>query len=213
MQQRQLPLTASTGAGPIDPGAVGLTQQEIQVRRAAFRSIRRGRAPDAWELAKATGLGVASVKTAVGSLVARGQAVQDAAGRVVGSAGLSLVSARHRLRLGEHELHTWCAVDAIGIPAALGADAVASTACRACGRPIQLRFQHGHAPDDPELRVWLPRQDCCSSVVDELCPDMNLFCNQEHLEQWRQRQGDPPGRVLSLQQTEQLGRTWWGELG
>lgn len=199
------------GTGPVDPGA-GLTETQAQVRRAAFRSIGQGRAATPSELAEAIGLDVPTVEDAVGALVGRGQAVVDGAGRVVGSGGLSLVPARHRLLLGETRFHTWCAIDAIGIPSALGADAVASTTCPTCGRSIEVTFRQGRAPDDRELRAWLPSQDRCTSVIDELCPDMNLFCSEEHLERWRRRAGDPTGTVLSLKETEELGRGWWADL-
>lgn len=212
MEKRGLPVTVGTDQGPIDPGAVGLTRTEVEVRRAAFRSIKRGRAPDASDLAEATGLDVEAVEVAVGSLAQKGQAVVDPERRVVGSAGLSLVPARHRLRLGQDEFQTWCAIDAIGIPAALGVDALAGTACPTCGRSIGIDFSEGRAAADGELRAWLPRQDCCTSVVDELCPDMNLFCSEAHLEEWHRRSGDPQGVVLTLRETEELGRTWWGDL-
>jgi alkylmercury lyase len=211
MEQRNLPVT-TTPTGPDDPGAVGLSEEETRVRQAAFRSILRGRAPDASELAQATELDLESVEQAVDSLVRKGQAVVDGAGGIVGSAGLSLVPARHRLRLEENEFHTWCAIDAVGIPAALGVDAAAATACPTCGRPIEVEFRQGRAPENRELRAWLPRQDCCTSVVDELCPDMNLFCTEAHLEQWRRRTGNPVGTALSLEETEELGRHWWGDL-
>lgn len=213
MEKRGLPVTVhTTTGGPIDPGASRLSQTEAEVRRAAFRSIRGGWAPDATELARATGLDPSTVRDVVGSLVRKGQAVVDRDARVVGSAGLSLVPARHRLRLGRDEFHTWCAIDAVGIPAALGADAVARTACPACGQAIEVEFREGRASDNEQLRAWLPPQDCCTSVIDELCPDMNLFCSEEHLEEWRHRQGDPPGAVLTLEETEDLGRKWWGDL-
>ncbi len=211
MEKLELSLTDSD-RWPADPGAAGLGDTEAEVRRAAFRSIRKGRSPDASELAAATGSGLEAVKEAVDSLVRRGEAVADGAGRVVASAGLSLAPTRHRLRLGEDQFHTWCAVDAVGIPAALGEDAVATTACPACGRPIEVQFEGGRAAPDPELVAWLPVQDCCASVVDDLCPDMNLFCNEEHLEEWRRGAGRPAGTALSLEETEELGRRWWGEL-
>jgi alkylmercury lyase len=211
-EQRELPIAAETERGLVDPAAAGLTDAEAAVRRAAFQWIRSGVAVDAAELAERTRLDGRTVEEAVRSLVRKGEAVADDAGRVVASAGLSLVPARHKLRLAEGEFHTWCAIDAVGIPAALGADALASTACPTCGRPIELVFQEGRAPRDADLRAWLPRQDCCTSVVDELCPDMNLFCTEAHLEEWRRRAGDPAGMMLSLQETEELGRQWWGDL-
>jgi hypothetical protein len=212
MEEREAAVTAPTSTGPVDPGAARLSETEAGVRRAAFRSILRRRAPDRSQLAGATGLDVQAVDETVASLVRQGQAVVDAAGRVVGSAGLSLVPARHRLRVGRDQFHTWCAIDAIGIPAALGADGVAITSCPTCGRSIEVEFRKGRASDDPDLRAWLPAQDCCASVVDERCPDMNLFCGTEHLEEWRRRLGDPPGKALTLRETEELGRQWWGDL-
>lgn len=77
MEQRELPVTASTEKGPIDPEVSRLTESEAVVRQAAFRSIRQGRASDAAELAEATGLGVEAVEDAVRSLVRKGQAVVD----------------------------------------------------------------------------------------------------------------------------------------
>ena len=141
MEQREPPITAANDKGQIDSCVLELSEAEAEVRRAAFRSIRTGGAPDALELARVTGLDAATVEGAVGSLVRKGQAVVDTASRVVGSAGLSRVPARHQLRLGDDELHTWCAIDAIGIPAALGVDAVASTACPTCSRSIELEFR------------------------------------------------------------------------
>ncbi|MGH2657476.1 MAG: alkylmercury lyase family protein [Actinomycetota bacterium] len=182
------------------------------MRRAAFRSILDGEAPDASELARVTVIAPDVVEDALRSLVGRGEAVVDGENRVVGTAGLSLVPARHRLRLGEMEFHTWCAIDAIGIPAALGADAVAHTACPTCGQPIEVAFREGQAADRDELRAWLPTLDCCTSVVDELCPEMNLFCSEAHLEEWRRRAGHPAGVVLTVEETEELGWRWWGGL-
>ena len=211
MEKRELSL-ADSDRWLSDPGAVGLSDTEVQVRRAAFMSIRKGHAPDASELAATTGRELEAVKEAVDSLVRKGEAVADGAGSVVASAGLSLAPTRHRLRLGHDEFHTWCAIDAIGIPAAFGEDAVATTACPACGRPIEVEFREGRATSDPELRAWLPVQDCCASVVDDLCPDMNLFCNQEHLEDWRRGAGRRAGTALSVAETEEVGRRWWGDL-
>ena len=210
--EQELPSTSGTDAAAVDPGAAGLTDEEAAVRRAAFRSIRRGVARDAAELAEGTGLDGRTVEEAMRSLVRKGEAVVDASGQIVGSAGLSLVPAGHRLRLEEEEFHTWCAMDAVGIPAALGIDALARTACPTCWRPIEVVFREGRATDSREFRAWLPRQDCCTSVVDEVCPDMNLFCSEGHLKEWRRRAGDPVGVVLSLRETEELGRRWWGDL-
>ncbi|HXF36971.1 MAG TPA: organomercurial lyase [Actinomycetota bacterium] len=221
-EDRGVPV-AGGGGGPIDPEAGALSPAEAEACRAAFRSILRGRAPGPAELARATGLPERTVREAVAGLARSGRAVVDAAGRVVGSAGLSLVPSPHRLLLGGEAFHTWCAVDAVGIPAALRADAVgipaalradavARTACPTCGRAIEVRFREGRSSGGQGLRAWLPTRGCCTSLVDELCPDMNLFCSEEHLEEWRRGRGDPPGLALTLEEAEELGWRWWGDL-
>ena len=191
-------------------GALG--EPEWRVRRAAFHSIQERVASTVPELADATGLNEDAVEKAISKLVGAGMAVVDDGGRVVGSAGLSLVPGRHRLRLGGNDFFTWCAIDALGIPAALESDALAVTSCPTCGRAIEVEVRRGRLGVDPRLRAWLPRQECCSSVIDEACPDMNLFCTDEHLEVWRRERGAPDGIALSIPEVEELGRIWWGDL-
>jgi hypothetical protein len=41
------------------------------------------------------------------------------------------------------ELWTWCAYDIVGIAAALWAEAVGSTQCGACERPIEVVIREG----------------------------------------------------------------------
>lgn len=113
------------------------------VRRAAFRALLEGEAVGREELAALTGLGTEAVGRALEDLAARGRVAIDAQGAVVASAGLSVVPSRHRLRLNGAEFHTWCAIDAIGIPAALGSDALAETACAHCGREMRVEIRGG----------------------------------------------------------------------
>jgi len=149
-------------------GALG--EPEWQVREAAFHSIQEGVASTVPELADATGLNEDAVEQAISKLVGAGMAVLDDGGRVVGSAGLSIVPGRHRLRLGGNDFFTWCAIDALGIPAALESDALAVTACPTRGRTIEVEVRQGRLGVDPRLRAWFPRQGCCSSLIDGRVP-------------------------------------------
>ena len=58
----------------------------------------------------------------------------------------------------------------------------------------------------------MPADDSCASVVDELCPQMNLFCNEEHLEAWLATAGEPAGTSLTVREVQEMGRQWWGDL-
>jgi hypothetical protein len=108
-------------------------------------------------------------------------------------------------------LFTWCAADAVGIPAALGSDAEVETICPHCSAEIAITIRAGVPRADEKLVLWLPTFSC-SHVVTQFCPDVNFFCNREHLEAWRSQRGEPEGRSLDAYEAAQLGRQWWAYL-
>jgi hypothetical protein len=178
------------------------------LRRAAFDAIRRHHRLTAAELAELTGLNSAVVAGLLERLGQAGLARQDDQQRVVGIAGLSLEPTAHRLRLDGTGLFTWCAIDAVGIPAALRVDAQIKTRCWHCGIGIELELVGGHPPASDQ-RVWLPQSEC-TSVFDQFCTQANMFCDSEHLGAW-QAAADAIGRALDLAGAAGLGRDSWAE--
>src|SRR5207244_10250392 len=101
--------------------------------------ILNGELPTVSELAKSTGASSPDVELLVGRAL-----VIDESGRVVAAHGLSAVPARqHRLTLRGRAFWTWCAIDALGIPAGLGEDAVAATTCQLCATGVRVEFKVG----------------------------------------------------------------------
>src|SRR5438094_52744 len=184
------------------------TDEARQVRREGFRALLGGKSVTVEELSSRSGLGIDEIRLALSELESKGLARVDVAGRLVGAAGLSVVPSPHRLELDGRVFHTWCALDAVGIPAALEADARATTTCPQCGRTMEVDIRGGCPVNFPEAVIWLPSKSC-SSVADELCPDMNLFCDERHLREWSSQSGDPAGQSLSLREAADLGREWW----
>ena len=87
----------------------------------------------------ATGFATEKAGALLDGLTERGlMVVEPDSGRVVGSWGLSSVPADHRLRIRGGELYTWCAEDAVGIPAGLGEDASIASHCHLCGAPVNV---------------------------------------------------------------------------
>lgn len=80
----------------------------------------------------------------------------DAADRLVGVHGLVARETPHRIEHAGGVVHTWCAFDAIGIPAALGIDATAVTTCPACGAELRVTLRNGVPAYVDRLRLWLP---------------------------------------------------------
>jgi hypothetical protein len=178
---------------------------------AGFRTVLAGRAVPLAGLVSAVGAPAAAGE----ELVARGLLVIDDAGRVVGAHGLSLVPARqHRLTVRGRTFWTWCAIDAVGIAAALGKDALVETTCHDCGTPVRVRFEGGVIVEvsHPDARLWCARHVPGRSMAGGTCGLMNLFCTPEHLAVWQSANPEEPGDAIDLARTIELGREWWGTL-
>jgi alkylmercury lyase len=105
-------------------------------------------------------------------------------------------------------VHTWCAFDAIGIPAALGVDAYAVTSCPICGRELRVTLLGGRPIDDARTRLWFPAADC-AHLVDDFCRHANLYCDDDHLT--TARLGEH-GRVLTVTDAAATGRLTWHDV-
>jgi alkylmercury lyase len=133
----------------------------------------------------------------------------DEAGRVVGIHGLTLRPTRHRFDVAGRPRNTWCAFDSVGIPAALGLDAVARTDCPTCGAKVTVELVGG-IPSGDDAVLWLPRPPA-ANLLAEFCASADLFCNSHHLHD-RIHSGRVPGRVCDLADAAALGRTTWADV-
>src|SRR5207245_4582469 len=107
---------------------------------------------------------------------------------------------------------TWCAIDALGIPAGLGEDAVAETTCQLCATRVRVEFKVGKAvaASHPEARVWdAQRLEGHGTTGPPHCALMNLFCSAEHLAVWRAAHPNEPGTERDLKQIADIGSAEW----
>lgn len=146
---------------------------------------------------------------AVEALVAAGRLEVDEDGVLVGVHGLVARSTVHRIEHGDGVAHTWCALDAIGIPAALAIDAVAVTGCPACGATLRVVVRHGVPEDDGRLRLWLPGGEC-THLVKDFCGHANLYCDAGHLA--AAVPAGMPGAAVTVSEAAALGRATWDDV-
>jgi alkylmercury lyase len=200
-----------TGSSETVRRLVGNDRATSAVRRHAFRALLVGHAMTLGELATATGLTADQVERAIADLRDTGALEVDAGSRVIGAHGLTQRRTEHTIVTTEHTWHTWCALDAIGIPAALGIDAAVRTRCPTCDATIDVVLHQGSPTAEREPILWQP-EGPCSHVMDDFCAAANLFCNTDHLEQWRIRAGEPPGRPLTITDVAEHGRQIWSDI-
>jgi alkylmercury lyase len=190
-----------------DGGLPSVSAEDVygRVREAAFALLLADRQPVALErLASLSGLSADRLEPLLDTLARAGWIDRDAEGRVSGSAGLSLTTGPHRLVLDGTAFHTWCAYDAIGIAAALAADATIETACGVCGRHIALDPRAGRLPVGRAERLWLAAGG--DDLRGDFCDPTVLLCSAQHAEAWA---ATHPGRAVDLKEAARLGAAAW----
>jgi hypothetical protein len=128
------------------------------------------------------------------TLVLAGRLQVEDSGRLVGVHGLVARPTAHRIEHAAGVTHTLCALDAIGIPAALGIDAIAATSCPTCGAELKVVLRGGAPVGADEYRLWIPGGQCVH-LVEDFCRHANLFCSDEHL---GARQLQSTGRAVTV---------------
>lgn len=144
-----------------------VTADEKALRLAAFRAILANAPASVQFLSQRTGLTPDAVADATNRLVDRGLLVCDSSGLVVGSWGLTLVPTSHQLRMLANTYYTWCAEDAVGIPAALNVDATVISSCFGCGQGVAIELEQGEVVKaTPQgIRLWIAEAEVGRSVV------------------------------------------------
>lgn len=182
---------------------------ELALQSAGFTALRRGLRPTAAELAFPARLDVGRAEAAAARLLARETLLVADDGRIEGIAGLTLRPTRHLLTHDGTSIHTWCAFDSVGIPAAMGVDATATTDCGRCGTPIEVEIRAGEV-GATDVWGWMPALDPDeTALITNFCSNANLFCDQAHLDAWRESAGRPAGDPCTLDEFLEMGRATW----
>src|SRR5438270_4516032 len=155
----------------------GLSDLAREIATAGFVALWDGRAVRPEELVPRR---PRRARREMAGMVKRGRAEVDEGGWVVGVHGLTLRPTRHRFVHAGRTYRTWCAFDAIGIPAALAIDAEAQTTCPSCDRALEIPIHGGH-PEISGVVLWLPSADIRHLIAD-FCATADLYCGREHLE-------------------------------
>jgi hypothetical protein len=141
-------------------------------------------------LAAALGGDAGTVEQVLGRLEQAGRTRRNSAGAVTGSLGLSAEPTAHELIIDGARRWTWCAYDAVGILAALGASGQVRSRSPHTGTPIELAFDQGRPAADSRVVVFLARGPCVS-VVEDWCPLVNFFEDHDTAAAWAAQHGLP----------------------
>lgn len=149
-------------------------------------------------MARTLGASLEAVRRHIAALAERGECTLDEQGNVTGIGGLSVVPAEHELTLNGRRLYTWCALDALAIPAAYGMDAHVRSSTVDDGLPLDLDFKEGGWSPE-ELWINLVEPTCCARLREGVCTEINFY-----------RHRPPEGPVvLTVNQAAAWGKFLW----
>ena len=184
----------------------GLSDVALDLAAAGFAALWDGRAARPEELIPGR---AARARRVAAELARRGRAELDDDGRLVGVHGLTLRPTRHAFVHAGRTHSTWCAFDSVGIPAALGLDAEARTACPACGADLRVPIRRGR-PAVSDMALWLP-SPTVGHLMTDFCAAADLYCSRRHLGEVVDT-ARRPGDVLDLAGAAELGREAWADV-
>jgi len=161
-----------------------------------------------WRGERVRAIDLAPDQSVVETLTQAGRVEVDDDGVLVGIHGLATRPTHHRIEHDKGAVHTWCALDAVGIPAALGINAAAITSCPTCDAELRVRLVDGQLRDDSTFLLWLP-DSRCEHLVQDFCNHANLYCDRGHLDTALQ-QG--LGRAITVAEAAEIGRPMWADV-
>jgi hypothetical protein len=119
----------------------------------------------------------------------------------------------HRLVTDHGAVYTQCSVDAIGIPAALGIDAMIEDRCALCHQSITLRVQDQQVVSVQPADAVVVMAEACGAMtgaIPTMCHETNLVCSALHAREWQAERATLPSAVVNPAEAVTVGHAIWG---
>lgn len=198
-------------------GAMVLMDNDARVYHQMLVSLARtGQPPPTESLVNALALSREQVKQSLNLLESGGSIYRDPETRAILAAyPFSATPTQHVVRFADgHFVYAMCAIDALGMPVMLDADARVESRCTRCDKEIRITVKRNALAEvsPPGARVWYLQADACCVAALEQCPSINFFCSTEHLEAWRATQDNAQGTPLTMDEAFAAGARVFGNL-
>jgi len=131
----------------------------------------------------------------------------DPTGRLLAAYPFSPTPTAHLVTLPTAMAHAMCAIDALGAPYMLGADAVITSTDPHNGKPIQVTVTRGAARFQPAGAVVVyAATPATGRSVDTCCSTINFFTDTGSAHAWITARPDLGATILTQHEAVRLGR-------
>ncbi|MCX5418070.1 alkylmercury lyase family protein [Streptomyces sp. NBC_00059] len=138
----------------------------------------------------------------------------DERGHIRAAYPFSATPTRHRVGIeGGAEVWSMCAIDALGIPAMLGRDAVITSSDPVTGEPVTVTA-HGKAMawEPPGAVVFVGQRPGGGPAATACCDALNFFTSQTTARTWTTAHPEVPGRIVDRARAEEIAAQTFGPL-
>jgi hypothetical protein len=206
-----LDVVGRAGRGRRAPAERGLRA----VHQAVLRHFAAtGLAPDRDELEPAAERAGRTAVEVLAELADEDFLTLDEAGNIHAAYPFSATPTRHQVRIdGDVRVWSMCAIDALGIPPMLGADAVISSTDPVTGEPITVTAR-GAATiwEPPGAVVFVGQRPGGGPAATACCGALNFFGSPATARTWVANHPEIRGRIVSQADAETIARQTFGTL-
>lgn len=199
------------GQGRLAPAEGGL-RDILQVVLRSFATT--GHAPDQAELVAAAAPHCVPAGGVLAELAAGDFVALDAQGQITAAYPFSARPTGIEVELpGGARVEAMCAIDALGIPAMLGTDAVITSADPVSGEPVQVRFADGTAAWEPAgAVVFYGARPGPGPSAEVCCGYLRFFASRATAGQFAAAHPEAGGTILDHSAARELGERIFGRL-
>lgn len=144
---------------------------------------------------------------ALSALAADDLVAVDPAGRLLAAYPFSPAPTPHRVSLPTAAVHAMCAIDAVGMPFMLDADAVITSTDPHNGEPVRVTVTGGDVRfQPPDAVVVYAATPAAGRSVDTCCSTINFFAGSGSAHAWIAAHSDLAAMILTQDEAVRLGR-------
>ncbi len=207
---------ANLGGDRLEQKGNGLSEAETVLYRTILRAFPAQGGPPSLDDVHATarGLGL-DPESAVTRLHERDLIRLDATGTAIASAyPFSGQPTAHRVEIvGAQPVYAMCAIDALGIPFMLDAQARIHSVDPVDGTPLELRVQDGQAACEPASAVVLIGSTGQAGPSAQVCCfAMNFFASPDTAEIYQRAHAEVQGRIVGMPEALEAGKQVFSNL-
>lgn len=192
-----------------------LSPMESEIRKYILREFaRNGRPPIPGEIVGGVDKSSIDIVNQTLEKLQQADILSRTGGEITSAYPFSANETHHKVIFSDgREVYALCSTDAMGIHFMLTEDITVLSRCPHCSGEMRIVVKDGqidrYNPDG--IIEFVGNRERCGCTAENLCPFINFFCSEKHLEEWMEENPEyKDGEIYSLNDALEHGKTIFG---